>query len=277
MHPKPEQCWSVDSFIGERCSGNAHRVQIFGGQWPETATHYDNAITVDLQLNAERNQEVAARFSVGGHWIQRCGSGNVAAAYVLVQELGLSEIYLKTACERLQLLHQHGRFGYITQPPALVPASCTNLLKAVTSTGKPMQKAHSPLSVECFTAGAEQDYWVAVLSNQEQVAQLQPNLLALAEYTQRSLIVTAQSSALDVDFVLRYFAPQYGVPEDAATGSANAVLANYWAQRLRKTELCSRQLSAKGGEFYLSLESGQPASDLLKPSPLGVYGRAMQR
>jgi predicted PhzF superfamily epimerase YddE/YHI9 len=44
---------------------------------------------------------------------------------------------------------------------------------------------------------------------------------------------------------LRYFAPQYGVPEDTATGSALRVLAEYWSPRF--TRLTAEQCSPAGG------------------------------
>ena len=59
-------------------------------------------------------------------------------------------------------------------------------------------------------------------------------------------MVTAQGG--DVDFVSRYFAPSYGIPEDPVTGSAHCALAPYWANRLGKSKLHARQLSERGGE-----------------------------
>ena len=55
------------------------------------------------------------------------------------------------------------------------------------------------------------------------------------------------------DFVSRYFAPHAGIPEDPVTGSAHCVLAPYWVERLGKTELAARQVSARGGALDLAL------------------------
>lgn len=89
----------------------------------------------------------------------------------------------------------------------------------------------------------------AVLSSEPAVAQLQPNLAAVAQAGMRGLIATAAGST-DIDFVSRFFAPQSGVPEDPVTGSAHCALTAYWAERLGKTTLRARQLSRRGGELW---------------------------
>ena len=53
-----------------------------------------------------------------------------------------------------------------------------------------------------------------------------------------------------MDFVSRFFAPQSGIDEDPVTGSAHSALAPYWAERLGKTDLHARQVSARGGELW---------------------------
>ncbi|HEX2093270.1 MAG TPA: PhzF family phenazine biosynthesis protein, partial [Longimicrobiaceae bacterium] len=52
-----------------------------------------------------------------------------------------------------------------------------------------------------------------------------------------------------VDFVSRYFAPSYGIPEEPVTGSVHCALTPYWAGRLGKRRLHAHQLSHRGGEM----------------------------
>ncbi|MES2605322.1 MAG: PhzF family phenazine biosynthesis protein [Pseudomonadota bacterium] len=54
----------------------------------------------------------------------------------------------------------------------------------------------------------------------------------------------------DCDFVSRYFAPGAGVDEDPVTGSAHCGLVPYWNEKLGKTKLHARQVSARGGELF---------------------------
>ncbi|XP_046568817.1 phenazine biosynthesis-like domain-containing protein 1 [Haliotis rubra] len=55
------------------------------------------------------------------------------------------------------------------------------------------------------------------------------------------------------DFVSRCFAPWVNMPEDPVTGSAQTVLAHYWAEQLGKNDFFTRQCSARGGEVVVKL------------------------
>jgi PhzF family phenazine biosynthesis protein len=86
------------------------------------------------------------------------------------------------------------------------------------------------------------------VASEDVVRELKPDLSQLARQPYRGVIVTARSTADDeYDFVSRFFAPQVGVPEDPATGSAHCVLAPYWGERLGQTSMIGRQLSPRGG------------------------------
>ncbi len=87
--------------------------------------------------------------------------------------------------------------------------------------------------------------FMAVLENEEQVRNLQPDVIALSTLPVRGVIVTAKGDS--VDFVSRFFAPQSGIAEDPVTGSAHTTLTPYWAEKLGKTELNALQVSRRGG------------------------------
>ncbi len=74
---------------------------------------------------------------------------------------------------------------------------------------------------------------------------------AISALGHRGVIVTAEGN--DVDFVSRFFAPAFGIPEDPVTGSAHTTLTPYWAHRLGKNELTARQLSSRGGYLKCTL------------------------
>jgi len=92
-----------------------------------------------------------------------------------------------------------------------------------------------------------EDY-VAVYAGEATVKGLMPDLAKVAKLPAQGLIVTAQGR--EVDFVSRYFAPAAGIPEDPVTGAAHCTLVPYWSQRLGKTAMQARQISARGGELY---------------------------
>ena len=83
---------------------------------------------------------------------------------------------------------------------------------------------------------------------------LTPDFTSLRLLEARGVMVTSRSSAPDVDFVSRFFAPGSGIDEDPVTGSAHCCLAPYWSAKLGKSEFVAHQLSARGGVVRLRLE-----------------------
>jgi predicted PhzF superfamily epimerase YddE/YHI9 len=76
---------------------------------------------------------------------------------------------------------------------------------------------------------------------------LEADLEALAGLPAGGMIVTARSEDPDFDFVSRYFAPAFGIPEDPVTGSAHCTLGPFWRDRLGKDDLRARQISHREG------------------------------
>lgn len=95
---------------------------------------------------------------------------------------------------------------------------------------------------------------LAIVESADQVRNLTPDLSKIAALEKGRLIVSAPGVAGDCDFVSRFFAPAAGIPEDPVTGSAHCVLTPYWASRLGKTSLHARQVSARGGEIWCTLD-----------------------
>lgn len=72
---------------------------------------------------------------------------------------------------------------------------------------------------------------------------------------QRATILTARAACGESAYSLRYLAPQYGIDEDAATGSANVVLADYWARQQLRPPYVARQCSPQGGLMHVDVDS----------------------
>jgi predicted PhzF superfamily epimerase YddE/YHI9 len=87
--------------------------------------------------------------------------------------------------------------------------------------------------------------------SEEEVLALQPDMEALKRLNYFGFIATARGK--DCDFVSRFFAPKQGIPEDPVTGSAHCTLIPYWAEKLGKTSLLGRQVSARRGEIFCKL------------------------
>lgn len=95
--------------------------------------------------------------------------------------------------------------------------------------------------------GSEEDLLV-VLDSEVTVRAVEPDFAALNTVTERGVIITARGEKSD--FVSRFFAPRFGVPEDPVTGSAHCVLIPYWAEILCKDVLHAYQVSKRGGEIF---------------------------
>lgn len=90
--------------------------------------------------------------------------------------------------------------------------------------------------------------YFAVFKSEDQINVVNPDFSLLCKLDLQGVIITAPGK--DVDFVSRYFAPKYGIPEDPVTGSAHCTLIPYWAERLQKSEMTARQISRRGGELF---------------------------
>ena len=91
------------------------------------------------------------------------------------------------------------------------------------------------------------------VATEAEVVAATPNLSTLAAKN-RGFIVTAESAG---EIVSRVFAPGYGIPEDPVTGSAQCVLAPWWAPRLGVDNFVSRQLSQRGGMMRVRIASAR--------------------
>lgn len=109
---------------------------------------------------------------------------------------------------------------------------------------------------------------VAVYDDPQIIRQMRPDFSGLKRLDPISVCVTAPGGDLGCDFVSRYFAPSQGIDEDPVTGSNHSLLTPYWADRLGKTDLTARQISARGGQLSCRLAgarviiSGQAVSYL---------------
>ncbi|MDB5689210.1 MAG: PhzF family phenazine biosynthesis protein [Sphingomonas bacterium] len=97
------------------------------------------------------------------------------------------------------------------------------------------------------TLWREGGYAVLVYDNEAAIRALAPDLRALAARGDILFIATAPGEATDV--VSRVFAPGAGIDEDPVTGSAHAVIAPYWAERLGRSDFTAFQASARGGHL----------------------------
>lgn len=182
--------------------------------------------------------------------IQRCGHGLLAVASSLLESEGSLPATLLTTDDIPLALTIDNEAA-----PERAEVHLPRLHSR--SAGLPAWAEHAfdPLPQTAATAGDDNGYWVFEWGGECDLAQLRVDSDVISRHTTRAVIAT-RAAGVDhggYDFHLRYFAPQYGVVEDAVTGSANAVLADYWAERLGSGPFRARQCSPGGGVVYSRL------------------------
>jgi PhzF family phenazine biosynthesis protein len=204
-----------------------------------------------LKVAAENNLSATA-FLVSGdrgyelRWftprceVKLCGHATLATAHILLnlQHPQLDSVTFETRFRGTVTVRREGQFLTIDFP-AMFPKVC-----ATAPTGLTGALGLQSQSADILEAN---DTYILVVAP-ETVRAVRPNFELLENFHPFVIAITAHET--EVDFVSRYFAPSYGIPEDPVTGSAHCVLAPYWAKRLGKTTLHARQLSERGGELW---------------------------
>lgn len=169
-----------------------------------------------------------------------CGHATLASGFVLFDILGHgpNTITFDSLSGPLLVTKTDGLFTL--DFPAQKPEPCDAPQDLIMGLGR------KPLS--CY----RNDDYLAVFGSEEEIAQISPNQSALEQLDLRGIIVSAPSSRFD--FVARFFAPKYGIPEDPVTGSAYTQLTPYWADKFGRSKLRARQLSSRGGDVLCELK-----------------------
>ena len=172
--------------------------------------------------------------------IDLCGHATLASGFVLFEVLRTEENFVKFHSHKsgeLTVEKQNGRLILDFPSRPVSPADAPDgLAEALGKAPKAILKAR--------------DYFL-VYENEQEILDIKPNFSKLLEIGAHGYIVTAKGDS--ADFVSRFFAPEVGVPEDPVTGSAHCNLIPYWAEKIGKTELFARQVSARGGELFCEL------------------------
>ncbi len=175
--------------------------------------------------------------------VDLCGHATLASASVLYEHLGFTqpEIRFHTRSGLLVVSRQADKFQMSF--PASIPQPCEPPPALIAGLGRAPIETHAAF-----------DY-VAVYETEEEILALQPDLGQLKMLDLRGVVATAPGRT--VDFVSRFFSPNYGIPEDPVTGSTHCELAPYWGQRLNRTRLEARQLSSRGGALACEWKGDQ--------------------
>lgn len=230
----------IDAFAEAPFTGNPAAVVLLDAPRPDAwmqrvATEMNQAETAFLH---RRDDGYALRWFTPTREVDLCGHATLASAHYLWESGQL----VSTATARFDtrsgwLLARRDIAGWITldfpviiSRPATAPANIAAALGV-----KPRETWRGDFDLMC------------VVDDAATVRRLAPDLAAIAAWEVRGVLVTAPGDTPGVDFVSRCFFPAFGVPEDAATGSAHCALAHYWSGVLKRDSVVGYQASARGG------------------------------
>ncbi len=233
--------YQIDAFTNKLFAGNAAGVVPLKAPLPEA---------VMQAIALENNLPETAFFYPEGEgyrlrWfspsveINLCGHATVATAFVITEylERGKREMAFETKSGRLGVERKGDVFVLDFPARQIRPASEPAVGAALGR--KPVEL------VESYS-------WLAIYDSAQDLAALQPDFEALAKLDLFGVIASAPGRD-GIDYVSRFFAPKAGINEDPATGSAQCVLMPYWARRLGRNRLASRQISSRIGDFDCEL------------------------
>jgi len=178
--------------------------------------------------------------------VRLCGHATLASAFVLFTQIepGRREVRFDTLSGPLRVAAASDRLvmdfpRWTIEPLDAPPAALQTGLGA-----QPTQLLSADGGQHLF----------AVFDDESQIRALKPDF-GILRTLEAGIIATAPGGASDC--VVRYFAPSFGVDEDAGTGSIHCALTPYWSERLRKNSVHSRQLSRRGAELFCELKGNR--------------------
>ena len=240
----PISIFHVDAFTTKPFSGNPAAVCPLKA-WLDDATLRSVAAENNLSETAffvPRGDCYELRWFTPSCEVKLCGHATLASAFVIFQFLapGSKIVHFETRYSGV-LSVSRGRDLLSMDFPALSPWPCLS----------------PPVELEGLTSVPDSvlqiaDNYFAIYSNESEVRQIRPNLRLLEKLHPAGVCVTAPG--ISCDFVSRYFAPSYGIPEDPVTGSTHCSLAPYWSKLLGRTNLFARQVSERGGEIWCEIK-----------------------
>jgi predicted PhzF superfamily epimerase YddE/YHI9 len=189
-------------------------------------------------------------FTSGGIEVDVCGHATLATAHVLYEQKLLSEDEPARFHTRSGLLKAWRRAGGGIEMDFPLEIASSSETPPPLLTG---------LGAEPVWVGRNRLDYVIEVASEDVLQSLKPDLNTLARIETRGLVVTARAAAPQLsryDYVLRFFGPRVGIPEDMVTGTAHCALAPYWRDKFGdgRSIFTAFQASPRGGFVSVRIE-----------------------
>lgn len=236
----------IDAFTDEPFKGNPAAVVPLNTWLPETdmqAIATENNLSETAFFVRDADGKFLIRWFSPMTEIAFCGHATLASAYVMFKHDMASSPITFWAKAVGDIMVSQLKDGLIEMNfPNRAPAPVTQIPPALLQ----------GLSIRPARVLKNQQAYIAVYENQDEVVNVVPGLQELKKLAPLDVAVTAPGDRHD--FVSRYFWPANGGEEDPVTGSIHAGLAPYWAQRLGRSRLTALQASRRTGVLNCRVE-----------------------
>ena len=241
----PLNLFHVDAFTDQRFRGNPAAVCPLD-RWLDDealrAVAAENSLS-ETAYFVRQHDHYHLRWFTPKSEVNLCGHATLASAFVLFTKLEPERDIIRFATRSGMLtVRRHGD-RLSMDFPALPPWPSANPPAELLEGLGPIPTMTSVLQVK--------DNYFVVYESEDDVRAVSPNFAVLETLHPAGVAITAPGK--HADFVSRYFAPSYGIPEDPVTGSTHCSLMPYWAERLGKESLHAQQVSERGGELWCEL------------------------
>ena len=206
----------------------------------EVAAQLDESVLSSLRPIAEDRSELHFHGPTGRHG--GAGHAMMAAAHVaLRRDAGTGGKAVLTLADTSEFVVS-GEGSRTSVPWPVMPASAVDMVDVLSAA----------LGIRAAETLQASFGYVAIYDDPASIEALDPGMDAIARLDRGAVIATAPGKTSD--FVIRVFAPKLGLPEDPVCGTAHRIIVPYWAERLKRNELRSRQLSRRGGDLWCRLD-----------------------
>ena len=221
----------VDAFTEKPFGGNTAGVVLLDGNKFPNETLMQN-IAAELRYSEtafvrnDGNAHYTVRYFTPKGEVELCGHATIAS-FALLHQLGIASgrCICRTLAGELEIDAASDVMMQMAKPRIVSTLSDDETAEAYRATGIDY---HPTLPVQISYSGLSDV--MLPMPSVEVLNKLNPNMDAITTFTQKLGVVSIHPFAFGNDGYtahVRDFAPAYGVPEESATGTANAALTHY--------------------------------------------------
>lgn len=246
--------WTIDAFTSRPFGGNPACVVEPLDVWPHTdwmqsLALENNAGATAFLVRREAPNKFALRWYTAQREVPLCGHATLAAAHALYAETGFTGDAVEFETASGPLVVRRDEDGYLMRFPS-----------------QPAKRIPTPPELTDALGLSPSEVWagpylVALFDTPEAIRAVTPRSDLLRSISlkwggQGNVgIAAAAEAAAPYDVIDRFFAPGYGIPEDAATGSFHCILAPIFADRTNADRIYFHQACpGRGADLTCAVE-----------------------